>query len=268
MWCKTCNIETNDNICPICGSKTVEDIPVEVYWCPECKVPVINTATQADKGLCPLCGHKTNYLSADLRPVFPEERLLLELLLGKKPYEYMSARGFHYLTLMGCTTIAQLVRLKREDFQKTANIGEKTIEIIEESTKKWLLENGYYGDGSVLQTIPNADAESSTNTIFGRILTSEMRTSLSFHNVSELNLSSRAANALIRGNYTTLDKIAELSIPKLTATKGIGLNTVNDIITQTRNWLTVNSYYESENFNISDNEKDLFEKLHSTFFCL
>lgn len=177
----------------------------------------------------------------------------------------MSARGFHYLTLMGCTTIAQLVRLKREDFQKTANIGEKTIEIIEESTKKWLLENGYYGDGSVLQTIPNADAESSTNTIFGRILTSEMRTSLSFHNVSELNLSSRAANALIRGNYITLDKIAELSIPKLTATKGIGLNTVNDIITQTRNWLTVNSYYESENFNISDNEKDLFEKLHSAF---
>lgn len=128
-----------------------------------------------------------------------------------------------------------------------------------------MLENGYYGDGSVLQTIPNADAESSTNTIFGRILTSEMRTSLSFHNVSELNLSSRAANALIRGNYTTLDKIAELSIPKLTATKGIGLNTVNDIITQTRNWLTVNSYYESENFNISDNEKDLFEKLHSAF---
>ena len=89
MWCKTCNIETNDNICPICGSKTVEDIPVEVYWCPECKVPVINTATQADKGLCPLCGQKTKYLSADLRPVFPEERLLLELLLGKKPYEYM-----------------------------------------------------------------------------------------------------------------------------------------------------------------------------------
>ncbi len=89
MWCKNCNIETNDPICPICGSKTVEDIPVEVYWCPECKVPVINTATQADKGLCPLCGQKTKYLSADLRPVFPEERLLLELLLGKKPYEYM-----------------------------------------------------------------------------------------------------------------------------------------------------------------------------------
>ena len=87
MWCKNCNIETNDEICPICGSKTVEDIPVEVYWCPECKVPIINTTTQADKGSCPLCGHKTKYMSADLRPVFPEERLLLELLLEKKPHE-------------------------------------------------------------------------------------------------------------------------------------------------------------------------------------
>ena len=89
MWCKNCNIETNDEICPICGSKTVEDIPVEVHWCPECKVPIINTTTQADKGSCPLCGHKTKYMSADLRPVFPEERLLLELLLEKKPHEYV-----------------------------------------------------------------------------------------------------------------------------------------------------------------------------------
>ena len=29
------------------------------------------------------------YLAADLRPVFPEERLLLELLLGKKPFSYV-----------------------------------------------------------------------------------------------------------------------------------------------------------------------------------
>ena len=29
------------------------------------------------------------YLSADLRPVFPEERLLLELLLGEKPFAYV-----------------------------------------------------------------------------------------------------------------------------------------------------------------------------------
>ena len=35
---------------------------------------------------CPLCHGKTEYLSSDLRPVFPEERLLLELLLEKEPF--------------------------------------------------------------------------------------------------------------------------------------------------------------------------------------
>lgn len=39
---------------------------------------------------CPLCGGQTEYLAADLRPVFPEERLLLELLLGKKLFSLSS----------------------------------------------------------------------------------------------------------------------------------------------------------------------------------
>ena len=89
MWCNKCNIETNDSVCPLCGSKTVEDLPVEIFWCERCKIPIIQTSTQADKGTCPICKGKTKYMSADLRPVFPEERLLLELLLQKKPHEYI-----------------------------------------------------------------------------------------------------------------------------------------------------------------------------------
>ena len=82
MWCTQCNIETNDTVCPICGVTTIEDLPVEVYWCNNCCVPVIQTTNQADKGICPICGRATKYLAADLRPVFPEERILLESLLG------------------------------------------------------------------------------------------------------------------------------------------------------------------------------------------
>ena len=33
MWCNNCNIETNDSICPLCGAQTIEDLPVEIYWC-------------------------------------------------------------------------------------------------------------------------------------------------------------------------------------------------------------------------------------------
>lgn len=89
MWCRNCNIETNENICPVCGSDTVEDIPVEIYWCSYCRVPVLQELSQADKGICPRCGSKMKYMSTDIRPVFPEERLLLEILLGRKPNEYI-----------------------------------------------------------------------------------------------------------------------------------------------------------------------------------
>jgi phosphoadenosine phosphosulfate reductase len=40
---------------------------------------------QADKGTCPICGHKTKYIATDLRPVFPEEKKLLEVLLDREP---------------------------------------------------------------------------------------------------------------------------------------------------------------------------------------
>ena len=39
MWCKKCNLETNDAECPVCGTATVEDVPVEIYWCDNCFIP-------------------------------------------------------------------------------------------------------------------------------------------------------------------------------------------------------------------------------------
>jgi len=40
-----------------------------------------------DKNICPICNGRAEYLCADLRPVFPEERLLLEILTAK-PFAY------------------------------------------------------------------------------------------------------------------------------------------------------------------------------------
>ena len=88
MWCRGCNLETNEKTCPICGQVTEEDTPVEIMWCSDCRVPIIRAVNALDKEVCPLCGKKTRHLAADLRPVFPEERLLLELLLDKEPNEF------------------------------------------------------------------------------------------------------------------------------------------------------------------------------------
>lgn len=89
MWCRNCNIELVDKKCPICGSATDEDVPVEIDWCNECQVPVLQEVSQPYKRICPRCGGKMKYMSSDIRPVFPEERLLLEILLDRKPNEYI-----------------------------------------------------------------------------------------------------------------------------------------------------------------------------------
>ena len=83
MWCKNCNRETSQEICELCGQSTEEDMPVMIYWCKNCKTPIIREANRIDIEVCPLCNGETSYMSSDLRPVFPEERLLLEALLDK-----------------------------------------------------------------------------------------------------------------------------------------------------------------------------------------
>lgn len=90
MWCKSCNMETRDQVCPICGQPTFEDIPTEVYWCKKCRIPIIQEPKQVTGDYCPICGSKIRYLTTDLRPVFPEERLLLEVLL-EKPVNALSS---------------------------------------------------------------------------------------------------------------------------------------------------------------------------------
>lgn len=90
-WCGNCKIETSEEICPVCGKDTVEGVPTQVYWCKYCNSPIIHKMNQVGKGICPLCGKKTKYLTTDVRPVFPEERLLLEILLEKKPHELITS---------------------------------------------------------------------------------------------------------------------------------------------------------------------------------
>lgn len=89
MWCKNCNRETNSEKCELCGAATEQDTPIMIYWCNDCKTPIIKSANRIDKNICPLCGKETAYLCADLRPVFPEERLLIEILTAR-PLEYIN----------------------------------------------------------------------------------------------------------------------------------------------------------------------------------
>jgi phosphoadenosine phosphosulfate reductase len=89
MWCNNCRRETAKEKCELCGAKTGWEIPLGIYWCGECRVPVIKQENAIDKDICPVCGGTTAYMCADIRPVFPEERLLFEIIQGK-PLAHMN----------------------------------------------------------------------------------------------------------------------------------------------------------------------------------
>ena len=40
MWCANCNRVTSSNTCEICGNKTQQEIPTDLYWCSYCHVPM------------------------------------------------------------------------------------------------------------------------------------------------------------------------------------------------------------------------------------
>jgi phosphoadenosine phosphosulfate reductase len=59
----------------------------DIFWCSKCKVPIIHQNNSLSKQTCPSCNSLIKYISSDIRPVFPEERLLAEILLGI-PFEW------------------------------------------------------------------------------------------------------------------------------------------------------------------------------------
>ena len=90
--CSVHNITFHSSECPICHKRGEIDIS-QIYWCPDCNIPIYEEK-------CSLCGKNGRKIATDIRPVFPEERLLIEIVLGK-PFEFSdasvwNAAGNHY----------------------------------------------------------------------------------------------------------------------------------------------------------------------------
>lgn len=79
--CPKCRVPMNGEKCikPNCGCNT--KVSSTIYWCEECNVPTFERA-------CPICGKEGKYIATDVRPVFPEENILISLLLGGEPFKY------------------------------------------------------------------------------------------------------------------------------------------------------------------------------------
>lgn len=72
--CKHCDdLKCETSICPVCGNRTVI-CDTAIYYCDECNVPSFNEE-------CDICHKKLRRIGKDIRPVFAQERLLIEILL-------------------------------------------------------------------------------------------------------------------------------------------------------------------------------------------
>ena len=72
--CPVCERRVDSETCPgkkCNNSKTI--IKKTIYWCDECQIPIFDCK-------CPNCGKDAKYISTDIRPVFPEEKLLLAVV--------------------------------------------------------------------------------------------------------------------------------------------------------------------------------------------
>ena len=82
--CPKCRVPMNGEKCikPNCGCIT--KMSSTIYWCEECKVPIYDN-------ICPTCGTQGKYVATDMRPVFPEENVLVSILLADNPAEYQKS---------------------------------------------------------------------------------------------------------------------------------------------------------------------------------
>lgn len=81
--CRNCDsllCETSN--CPVCGKRT-DLYRTEVFYCSVCECPVYGEN-------CEICHSSTTRIGRDARPVFAEERLLLELFLNE-PFKYVNS---------------------------------------------------------------------------------------------------------------------------------------------------------------------------------
>ena len=122
MWCANCNKTSYSDVCEVCGGKTQQDTPIELYWCDNCRVPIIREVSDTSPMICPSCGKTIRYLAKDVRPVFPEERLLLEVVKGT-PLAFINssvwASGSRYY-IDGKTANLSIETLKKINVEKVA----------------------------------------------------------------------------------------------------------------------------------------------------
>ena len=75
-------MEKNEKTGVVEKCKATPVMSTTIYWCNHCNTPIFSN-------VCPVCREEGKYVATDIRPVFPEEKLLLAIVQGKEdPFYY------------------------------------------------------------------------------------------------------------------------------------------------------------------------------------
>lgn len=172
----------------------------------------------------------------------------------------LSVRASNALNRMQIHTLEQLLNTPIEEIKEGKNIGAKTIVEIETFCKNYL-----EGEVDIDSLITKESVKEKEERTFSEDELEEM----SHHNITELELSARAENGLLRIGCDTLSKLAKISEKDLREMKGLGAKTRDEILNKREAWTESNLYvadHEENGEMISEYEKAFYEKV-SEILC-
>lgn len=166
----------------------------------------------------------------------------------------LSVRASNALNRMQIYTLEQLLNTPIEELKEGKNIGTKTAIEIATFCKSYL-EGKADSDSLIKETIKEKEK---------RTFSEDELEEMSHHNITELGLSARAENGLLRIGCDTLSKLAQISERDLKGMKGLGAKTCDEILNKRETWTESNLYvadFEEKGEMISEYEKTFYEKV-------
>ena len=142
--CKKCDgLICETSICPVCNERTYIN-KSEIFYCDSCNIPLF------DK-ICPICNSKARYFGTDVRPVFAEERLLLECILDK-PFEFVeksvwNTSGNNYYVN------GEKIKLVIKDVVNRKNADEIRTKIEQNKEKNKIYEDNFFKQKYIINFI-------------------------------------------------------------------------------------------------------------------
>ncbi|MGN1206424.1 MAG: hypothetical protein ACI4SQ_05495, partial [Eubacterium sp.] len=109
----------------------------QLFWCEKCKIPLYEP-------VCGCCGAKARKFVKDVRVVFPEEKVLLEILLGIKMGElnersiWNAAGNVYYLD--GVRMPLSIQQLRKSDVREIREEYDKRIEKMDDTFFQKMIE--------------------------------------------------------------------------------------------------------------------------------